>query len=464
MGDKMQNTKIDEFNKILFCSDGQQQVDWNALSHLLPDIDPNSCELTQNLETMPTLLFVLAERVDCSPECKNFVTQLLNDPRTDFTVKDTFFDNSILLWAISRYHEKTEDAILDSGNPYESNTSNTLYAPIHTHSIFVDLLCQKIIDTPSLRWLLTDYGSTFAINTPLLMALKNYDLKLAEFLLPFYDKKSLMIKTRAGNSVLHLAAFLRLNGLIAAIIKQAQSLGDDALEALVQQKNASEKTPAACYLVEPPEVLLVNDLLSSAEAVKICGLRLDTKTISDWHPGTRANLVMAQAFARLGSAQEGAHRFTQFARGSIDPVLADLFSSTPHDLKYGDLSDIFIPKPQRVPAKPSRMLTFFFSPQCLIKDPQKQLKVVDDLCEALPDCQGEVFITQFYEGPIGARDLQTEYPIVNIHRQNPRGGSYDGAMYYFSTSRQLVKMREAQSLGSNDVRTCQAGATYKKSL
>lgn len=195
------------------------QIDWKLLISLWPCVrNPNSTSFSRNDALEPTILFLLAERTDNSQECLQFIDLVLNDPRIDFTVLSPMFKNTAFLWAISRYHEPLPPSDQPKDHDFYHLNISDLYRGIHSSPLFVEKLFKKMSEDSTLQPLLRQQSAAENVcNTPLLMAVKNHSLNFAKQLLPYYDLESLLVKTIAGNTVLHLLAFFRRNDLIKVI-------------------------------------------------------------------------------------------------------------------------------------------------------------------------------------------------------------------------------------------------------
>ncbi|MBX9586337.1 MAG: hypothetical protein K2X50_03680 [Gammaproteobacteria bacterium] len=315
-------------------------INWELLISLWPKIPaPNSTDLSSRDATEPTALFLLAERADDSERCKEFINLVLNDPRIDFTVRSPMFRNTAFLWAISRYQETLASDLPQNHNVYFGSTSD-LYSGIHDCPVFIDALFKKICENKNLHPLLTQQSTAENVcNTPLLMAVKNYNLNFAMQLVPFYDADSLLIKTIAGNTVLHLLALFRQNKLIEAIINHVnQHQGERAVTQLLSEINTAGKTPAQCYQAEKLPLEAFKDRALAAQVFKIGGMHLHRGYYDpqeNWD--NLAALIMELAFVRLNGAQEGAHRYSTIGRNEKSESTVQLLKAQDIDASYTNL-------------------------------------------------------------------------------------------------------------------------------
>ncbi len=183
-------------------------------------------------------------------------------------------------------------------------------------------------------------------NTPLLMAVKNHSLNFAKQLVPYYDLESLLVKTIAGNTVLHLLAFFRRNDLIKVIIDHVRAQqGEEGVTRLLCVKNSAGKTPAQCYQAEVLPIEDFKDRCLAADTFMLGGIRLPRMhcnptefTQQNWN--NLANLIMESAFVRLSGGQEGAHRYSTVCRNEKSEEILDLLKARDVDAPYTNLDTL----------------------------------------------------------------------------------------------------------------------------
>ena len=451
---------------------GRQSLNWNRLCELLPKVDPNSTDLSTNDAYEPTVLFLVAQRVEDTPECRRFIEALLNDKRVDFNVKSPMFKNSAFLWAISRYYEGEEGF----------GGLSCLYNGIHHCPLFVQMLFEKIKSDKKLSPLLTQPSENTGINSPLILALKNYNLDFAMQLVPFYNKEDLLIETVAGNTVLHLAAYFHFNPLIKAILDHAKTLGitDD----LLNSKNRCGKTPAQCYMAEPLPGLEVENLFRNAGRINIGMLRLYDDALRHDHLNFEnanwaawAEIIMAQEFIALKTHQEGDHRYNLHShRKDTDPAVVDLLCAQGADIHYANLDKMIVAKTvteaerqekkEKDAEAAKRTLTVYFgkSRQTYNSEDQEaeeHAAIVDALFKDSSN-EGNFYITDFCKiGPDGFYPNKT---IINLFK-NPKDGESQPIVYQLCTKTATCALvSKAECIWDNEQSNkFNGGKTYKKS-
>lgn len=128
---------------------------------------------------------------------------------------------------------------LDKAQAWQAENIPFIQALENNNTYSIAVIRDFLIANPLLHGLLAISSSIEkkeSQNTPLLLAIKKGDTQTACAIIHYYTADELQFTDHNGQNALHLAAYLKLNEVVEAILKRAETT--NCLETLVEQQNS----------------------------------------------------------------------------------------------------------------------------------------------------------------------------------------------------------------------------------